>query len=1239
MAKKKKTAVPKGGIQRTFITSSVSKKKETQETEEEEVIDVIEQAKRNKKLAKQEAKQNQDNYKLDLDAIRDNLIDYRAHEKALNIAQTKLDSDLFFRPHVPIIKLSSIPLGILNDDSKKVLNVQKPRTIDEIYNALLISRRMKIDDKDFFNSLEKGKTLDIISWLMYSNAFEKYIRKVESAGKELAKRDQIKKPKEAPVTAVFAKASETAIERKEIVSNKAQNADIDLGDVNLFEIDPDEEEVEYKTTKIYDFSLPKGWTGLTPFTLLKQSTKCTVNNEKSKGGFVSTIKLLAENKTFISEVCTTKLYAMDYAAVLAIKFINRPNLVQRFPPCWKDFWYELDNKDKLEEIERETELYKRIDRIELSDKEKPKNFIKELNISEELERKKNQDLESILKERFNSEKFNKARESRKSLPVMQNLDSVIKTVFSNQVVVISSSTGSGKSTQIPLEILRTTVLDNLKLANILVAQPKRISTVSLANYVSQMALDDKVGGVVGYAIRLSKAISKNTRIQFVTNGVLIRALAQNPGLTGITHIVIDEVHERTAEIDAILYHLKQLCLKRTDLRVILMSATSHAESLTDYFKGNSTILNIETERLYSIDTFYLNDIHNSIDNELRNGSLFEYNSNNDTDENSDDITEEIGISMDLKEEKDQDQLHEDDEDKEEDSNDLKEEANDESVDADSYALTEDNRKMRLSEELNIPRYMEFLINKSKVKILEIISLICIKAKVVKGSILVFLPGMMEINVIHDCLSGFKFIKEIYILHSNAEVDPRVFKASDKVKVILSTDVSETGLTIPDVSVVIDSGFVNEIRYIPSRNISILKSVHASRASLLQRRGRTGRVSNGECYHLLSETTFNRLSSYKIPEIRRIPLDELYINLSRMYDGDVDNVLLGMISAPDSTNISNASKSLRQLGCLNDDNFLTPLGRKISDLPIQPKIAKALIAGAKLRCLDKVLTYASILSTNQNVISSFVLFRKSFPSITNEYDAYHSARSTVLNFANTSIGVGQVKRKLLSLGISFDAVVEIERYRLDIAESLRKYGLLPGVNHSDLSTYIFKNRFSKIPPQFNSNISTYSIDSYTLALCSFPNVLYRYTKGLRILCSELEVGYTSKLGLTDSTEVGSFYASPSLITQKNSQKTITTSISNIPVGIMLLCISALGIFYDSGIFYDKHGYSCVSLKNAPNGKSTNYITLNTSLNLDITTSIYNFTNFKRIVDNYLYNNIDAWDDKILDLIVNSMNHLH
>lgn len=185
--------------------------------------------------------------------------------------------------------------------------------------------------------------------------------------------------------------------------------------------------------------------------------------------------------------------------------------------------------------------------------------------------------------------------SRRDLPAWNMISPVLDIISNHQVIVISGETGCGKSTQVPQFILddwmlQSSQVDRNKISHveIICTQPRKISAIGVAKRVADER-NEAVGNVVGYQIRLENKISSSTRLTFCTTGILLRRLQSDPDLKSITHVIVDEVHERSVESDFLLLLLKKVMDNRPDFKVILMSATLNPQSFSKYFSGAPVI--------------------------------------------------------------------------------------------------------------------------------------------------------------------------------------------------------------------------------------------------------------------------------------------------------------------------------------------------------------------------------------------------------------------------------------------------------------------------------------------------------------------------------------------------------------------------------------------------------------------------------------------------------------------------
>ena len=256
-----------------------------------------------------------------------------------------------------------------------------------------------------------------------------------------------------------------------------------------------------------------------------------------------------------------------------------------------------------------------------------------------------------------------------------------------------------------------------------------------------------------------------------------------------------------------------------------------------------------------------------------------------------------------------------------------------------------------------------------------------------GSILVFLPGIGEIGSLEQQLQGSYHFRAsakqhlILPLHSAVSSNDQklIFKrpAHGTRKIILCTNIAETSVTIDDVEYVIDTGRMKEQQYDASRKMSCLVETLVSRASAKQRKGRAGRVGPGNYYALYTSACHKkRMRAYQIPEIGRVPLVELCLQLKVLDFGDVGSFLEEAIEPPKPNSVQSALETLEEVGAITprsvslqgkeditsaEEQRLTPLGRHLANFPVDVRIGKLMIYGSVFGCLSSAVTIAACLS--------------------------------------------------------------------------------------------------------------------------------------------------------------------------------------------------------------------------------------------------------------------------------------
>ncbi|CAN0384153.1 unnamed protein product, partial [Ectocarpus sp. 12 AP-2014] len=434
---------------------------------------------------------------------------------------------------------------------------------------------------------------------------------------------------------------------------------------------------------------------------------------------------------------------------------------------------------------------------------------------------------------------------------------------------------------------------------------------------------EAVGGTVGYQIRLERRASEHTKLLFVTTGILLRRLQADPQLEGVTHVILDEVHERTVDSDFLIIILRDLVLQRKDLTLVLMSATLNADLFSDYF-SQAPKLNIPGYT-FPVEEYYLEDAL-----ELTRTQ----------------ITPTVNRQGRMKRKP---------------------------LDREQFG-----QKMSKLEHLR-GRYSQrtlqsmAMFDESEVPLDVIVDLVRhIHAYEGEGAILIFLSGWEEISAVHDKLEALPEARawRLYALHSQMPTSQQrdVFLRPPRGvrKIVIATNIAESSITIDDVVYVIDGGKHKEKSYDPEAKVQSLLPAWVSQASSKQRRGRAGRVQPGRCWHVYPRSKVSEMNEYQLPEIVRTSLESLclqvrHLGLAAVGKGGVAGFINKALTPPGVVALDNALTLLTRIGAFRTNESLTPLGKHLALLPVEPQIGKALVLGCMLGCLDPVLTIAALLS--------------------------------------------------------------------------------------------------------------------------------------------------------------------------------------------------------------------------------------------------------------------------------------
>jgi ATP-dependent RNA helicase DHX29 len=239
------------------------------------------------------------------------------------------------------------------------------------------------------------------------------------------------------------------------------------------------------------------------------------------------------------------------------------------------------------------------------------------------------------------------------------------------------------------------------------------------------------------------------------------------------------------------------------------------------------------------------------------------------------------------------------------------------------------------------------------------------------AILVFLSGIQQMEKVQKAIKSNKSIQkifaklQIYLLHSSLppEQQRRVFKTTlpGQWKIILSTNIAETSVTIDDITHVIDCGFMKEQRFNPISQISILQEIFISRANARQRAGRAGRIKSGDCWRIFDEKYFQtspQILEFSLPEIKRISLEEIILMILFLNLGKPETFLSCCLEPPSRQQISSAVATLIEIKAIypKANLPLTPLGFHLAKMPVDVRVGKMLIYSCLLEVRELFLDY-------------------------------------------------------------------------------------------------------------------------------------------------------------------------------------------------------------------------------------------------------------------------------------------
>ncbi len=474
-------------------------------------------------------------------------------------------------------------------------------------------------------------------------------------------------------------------------------------------------------------------------------------------------------------------------------------------------------------------------------------------------------LESSIRRRIDRKTRRPGIRYPQDLPIVAYREEMLKAIEKHPVVIVSGETGSGKTTQIPKFCLEA----GRGISGIIgCTQPRRIAALTVSRRIAE-EMGEPLGRSVGFKIRFQEKTGKDLFIKIMTDGILLAETTRDRRLLAYDTLIIDEAHERSLNIDFLLGYLRTLLQKRSDLKVIITSATLDTEKFSSAF-GGAPVVEV-SGRLYPV--------------EVR------------------------------------------------------------------YAVQEKDTGPKE----DLP-YTEMAAEAVKTLV----------RQGADGDILVFMPTERDIRETCELLEGMRLKKAVVMplfARLPARTQQKVFAGASGRKIIVATNVAETSLTIPGIRYVVDTGLARLSRYSPSSRTRSLPILPVSQSSADQRKGRCGRMEDGVCIRLFSEADYQGRELYTPPEILRSNLAEVILKMIALDMGDPSE--FPFIDKPSPKWIAGGYEVLTELGAIrrkpSGKTVLTETGRKMAQMPLDPRLSRMLLEAEKQQCLPEAAVLAAALS--------------------------------------------------------------------------------------------------------------------------------------------------------------------------------------------------------------------------------------------------------------------------------------
>ena len=689
------------------------------------------------------------------------------------------------------------------------------------------------------------------------------------------------------------------------------------------------------------------------------------------------------------------------------------------------------------------------------------------------------------------------RECRAGLPITTRARELLDHIRANDVTICMAATGSGKTTQIPQLILDDhTDRGEGSRCNIICTQPRRLAAISVAQRVARER-GEELGASIGYQVRFeSRLPEEQGSVTFCTIGIFLKRMqsaldasitsAQGHPLDDVTHIVVDEVHERDVDTDLLLVALKRLLADRKargkPVKVILMSATIDPTLFQQYFPDDqgqpSKVIGVPG-RAFPVKKHFLDEFISELTSIPGAAEAFAQDSVAKY------VHNELGPAA-L-------QLYQ-------------------TLPPQMFTTPPTSRPgsgrstpiqdgRDRSEELELPAPLVALTIAHVLRSSD------------DGHVLTFLPGWDEIQSVNRYLTnpasnlGVDFSDQtkwsIHLLHSTIPVAEQqvIFEPPpDGIRrIILATNIAETSVTIPDVVYVVDTARIKEQRFDPERHISSLVPAWVGSSNLNQRAGRAGRHRPGEYFGIISQKRASELHPYQTVEMKRVDLSNIVMHVKALnFPGmSVEGVLSEAIEPPAVERVAAAMKDLTMVGALDVQKNLTPLGKVLLQLPVEVQVGRLVLLGAFFKCLDNALTLAAIL-TNRDPFMAPMHLKQEASAVKNTWTS-SDFRSDVLavlrayNQWRDMQGRGDytsANRFCSQNFLSKPTLLMIQRIKVHLLQSLYHAGVIDVSMGMAQQTWMDRRREVTVPPELDINRKSTPLLVALISAASQPNFAVR-----------------------------------------------------------------------------------------------------------------------------------------------------